>query len=152
MSRNIHTLQDIKRGNSSTITVTESETENVTLPKSKFYTIISNHRDELDKIMMEKLTYAGDIKAEREEKEIYKETVEKLKSENIKLKNYISSKVKKYSVEDLNNIEHNISDKTNYFLKNQDAIVQEIYNKKHADRLKALREEMNNMIITTNFN
>lgn len=121
-----------------TETVTDTETEQVTIPKSHFYNILSNHRDELDKVVMEKLTYAGDIKAEREEKELYKEAVEKLKSENIKLKNYISSKVKKYSIDDLNAMEHNINDKSDYFLKNQENIVQDIYNKRHAARLKSI--------------
>ena len=158
MSKNIHTLHDLNKNKSNniaqynrgnTITETSTETEQLTIPKSHFYNILSNHRDELDKVVMEKLTYVGDIKAEREEKELYKNAMEKLKSENIKLKNYISSKVKKYSVEDLNAIEHNINDKSDYFLKNQENIVQELYNKKHSSRLKALREELNDTIMST---
>jgi hypothetical protein len=76
MSR-IHTLQDLNKNKTvnnqrtqnnrgGTITETETETEQVTIPKSHFYNILSNHRDELDKVVMEKLTYAGDIKAERD--------------------------------------------------------------------------------------
>jgi hypothetical protein len=47
-------------------------------------------------------------------------------------------------------MEHNINDKSTYFFKNQENIVQEIYNKKHSARLKALREELNNTILSSN--
>jgi hypothetical protein len=49
-----------------------------------------------------------------------------------------------------NAMEHNINDKSTYFFKNQENIVQEIYNKKHSARLKALREELNNTILSSN--
>jgi hypothetical protein len=133
----------MKHSNIHTITETMTENEIIPIPKKKFYNILSNYRDNTDKLQVEKLQLEGAIKGHQEREEIYKKFISEIKEENILLKNKLEVMTKKtVSNKDLADIDLRINEKDDYFLKNKEKIVNEYYEKHFKQSNDELRREL----------
>ena len=128
-------------------TITETQTEELTMPASKFYEIMANHQEKLDMLENETIILHGDVKAGAEAEQAYKDALAKVQAENAKLKAYIDSKSKSFSKEDMRHIRDLMEEKSEYYQKNKKQLIEEAYNRKHAHRIQALREELSRTIM-----
>lgn len=138
---NIHTLTE---------TTTDTTSEEVRMPASNFIAIMNGNREKLDMLEIENINLQCDLRAAAEIEKEYKDALKKFQQENSKLKNFIDSKSKVYTKEDMHRFKNILDEKSEYFLKNKEKLIQDAYNKKHASRIASLRDDLNKSFISSN--
>jgi len=130
---------------------TLTETEAIEIPKRKFFEMALNNEAKAEEHRKEKLALEGRIKMNEDKMKVMMMSLNKLKEENIQLKNKVkSTSSKRIDNSEIDNIIKKGRDSMKYYEEHKEELIEKYIKEHHAGELEAFKKQLDNFLISSN--